>query len=133
MEREVVFGRMRTCTMNKHLQWQCNGSAMACTAQWQKQCICSMKTCHPRSNQKGLVLFGCSILEHAGILGYITLHWLLPEKLVSTSAAVKEKTFAIAHLCSLCKDVAALYKRTTVQNLIVYWCNGACYPEPVMS
>ena len=55
MEREVVFGRMRTCTMSKHLQWQCNGSAIACTAQWQKQCICSMKTCHPRSNQKGLV------------------------------------------------------------------------------
>ena len=37
------------------VQWQCNGTAMACTAQWQKQCICSMKTCQPRSNQKGLV------------------------------------------------------------------------------
>ena len=111
--------------MNKHLHWQCNGSTMACTAQWQKQCICSMKTCHPRSNQKGLVLFGCSILEHAGIVGYITLHGLLLEKLVSTSkcALQSRKKPSPLPICARC--ARTLLHCTKGQQYRIWLCIGA--------
>ena len=72
-------------------QWAstCNGSAMA--VQWLAQhsgknsASAQWKPASLGVIRKDLSLFGCSILERAGILGYITLHWLLLEKLVSTS------------------------------------------------
>ena len=82
-----------------------------------------MKTCHPRSNHKGLVFVWMQYSRACwDPRMYYTALPAAREGLVNQQmcAAVKEKTYAIAHLCSLCKDLAALCKRTTVQNLIVY-------------
>ena len=81
------------------VQWQCNGlhnGKNSASAQW-KPAILGVIT-------KDLSLFGCSILEHARILKYSTLHRLLLEKLVSTSkcALQSRKKATPLPICARC-------------------------------
>ena len=81
------------------VQWQCNGlhsGKNSASAQWKPAILGVIR--------KDLSLFGCSIQERAGLLGYITLHWFLLEKLLSTSkyALQSRKNPTPLPICTCC-------------------------------